>query len=122
MEDDDDDTLELKDDDDILELGFEDVMEADTAYSGGDTLHMVDDYWNCSNNSSIFLLSKQISGETLDILYGENIFKLRPHGGGEDYLKVNLAEANRQRMRYLLLIAQPMGVSYVPGRMPDTSL
>jgi hypothetical protein len=30
--------------------------------------------------------------------------------------------ANRQRMRYLLLVAQPIGVSYEPWRMPDTSL
>ena len=128
-----DDTLDLEDDtlglEGTLELedttGFEDDMEnleADDVYSGGYTLDMEGDYWNCSNNNSIFLISKQISNETLDILYGENIFKLRLHGEGEHYLKKNFAEGNRQRMRYLLLNAQPMGVSYEPGRMPDNSL
>ena len=66
--------------------------------------------WNCNKNkNSIFLLSKQISEEALDILYGDNIFKLYLHGEGEVYLKKNFTEANRQRMRYLLLIAEPNG-------------
>jgi hypothetical protein len=113
-------TLELED-----ALGFEDDvvnLEADALYSRSYTLDIESDYWNRSNKNSIFLISKQISREALGILYGENIFKLRLHGEGEYYLKKNFAEGNRQRMRYLLLSAQPMGISYEPGRMPDNSL
>lgn len=81
------------------------------------------DYWDSyKNKNSIFLLSRQISGEALDVLYGENVFKLHLHGEGEYYLKKNFVEANRQRMRYLLLTAGPRGVSYTPGRIPDDSL
>ena len=100
-----DDTLDLEDDtldlEGTLELGFEDDienLEAEAVYSGGYTLDMAGDYWNYSNNNSIFLVLKQIIEETLDILYRENIFKLRLHGEGECYLKKNIAEANRQRM------------------------
>jgi len=58
-----------------------------------------DDCWNYKN--SIFLISKQISGEALDILYGENVFKLHLNREGESYLQKNFTEANRQRMRHL---------------------
>jgi hypothetical protein len=126
-----DDTLDLEDDtldlEGTLELEDEDEddmenLEANAPYSGGYTLDIEGDYWNRSNNNSIFLVSKQISNEALDILYGENIFKLRLNGEGEYFLKKNFAEGNRQRIRYLLLTAQPIGVSYEPGRMPDNAL
>jgi len=81
------------------------------------------DLWNISkNNNSLFLVSKQISKEALDILYGENIFKLYLHGEGEWLLRKNFSESNRQRMRYILAIAQPIGVSFEPGRKPDNAL
>src|SRR5207247_2224933 len=67
-------------------------------------------------------LSKQISEECLDILYGENMFELYLNGGGEHYLRKNFTEVNTRRMRYLLLIAQPMGFSYKPGGIPDNVL
>ena len=102
-------TLELEDEDDIENL------EADAVYSGGYTLDIEGD-WNCSNNNSIFPVSKQISNEALDILYRENIFKLRLYREGEYFLKKNFAKGNRQRIQYLLLTTQPMGVSYEPGR------
>ncbi|KFX96662.1 hypothetical protein O988_05224 [Pseudogymnoascus sp. VKM F-3808] len=80
------------------------------------------DYWNHKKNkSSVFLISKQISKEALDVLYGENMFMIHLHEKGEILLK-NFSEANRQRMRYLLVTAEPRGVSYTPGRMPDNAL
>jgi hypothetical protein len=81
------------------------------------------DYWKPNKNkNSIFLLSKRISEEALDVLYGDNVFKLHLHGVGEHYLKKNFTDRNRQRMRYLLLIARPMGVSYTPGKVVDDAL
>jgi hypothetical protein len=80
-----------------------------------------DGYIN-QNMNNLLLLSKQISEECLDILYGENIFKLWLNAGDELYLRKNFSEANWRRMRHLLLVAQPMGVSYTPGRVPDNAL
>jgi hypothetical protein len=86
-------------------------------------LELDSNYWEPNQNkNSIFLLSKQISEEALDILYGDNVFKLRLHGQGEYYLKKNFTDRNRQRMRYLLPIAQPIGVSYTPGNIVDDAL
>lgn len=101
-------------------LDFEDDKDDTLGLEG--TLDMEGDHWNRGNKNSIFLVSKQISKEALDILYGENIFKLRLHGAGEDYLKKNFTEQNRQRMRYLLLTAQAIGDSYKSGKMPDNTL
>jgi len=81
------------------------------------------DFWNPNKNkNSIFLLSKQISEETLDILYGDNVFKLSLHGEGEYYLKKNFTDRNRQRMRFLVLLAEPRGVSYTPEMVVDDAL
>jgi hypothetical protein len=90
-----DDTLDLKG---TLEVGSEDDienLEAEAVYSGGYTLDMAGDFRNYSKNNSIFLVLKEMSEETLDILYRENIFKLRLYREGECYLKKNIAEANR---------------------------
>lgn len=115
-------TLNLEDD----TPGFEEDaldLEDDAVNLKDYNLDFGGDYWNRHmNRNSIFLLSRQISEEALDILYGDNIFKLYLHGEGEYYLKKNFTEANGQRMRYLLLIAQPMDVSYEPEKMPDNAL
>ncbi|KFZ15581.1 hypothetical protein V501_02645 [Pseudogymnoascus sp. VKM F-4519 (FW-2642)] len=88
-----------------------------------DAINNIGNYWNPNKNkNSIFLVSKQISDEALDVLYGENVFMMHLHGEGEIYFKKNFSEANIQRMRYLLLTAEPRGVSYTPGRMPDNAL
>jgi len=129
------DTLDLEDDAVEVEdynLGFGDTLSSEEDALGleDDAVNLEDynldldgDYWNPNKNrSSIFRLSKQISEEALDILYGENIFKLCLHGEGEVYLKKNFTAANRQRMRYLLVTAEPRGVSYEPRKVPDNSL
>lgn len=91
-----------------------------------DNHHLTHDFiasWDLiKNQNSIFLLSKQISEEALDVLYGDNVFKLYLHGEGESYLKMNFSHQNRQRMKYLLLIAQPRGVSYTPKNRVDDVL
>jgi hypothetical protein len=104
-------------------LGFEDnaVNSGDSAVYSED--YTLGDYWNRNKNkNSIFLVLKQISKEALDILYRDNIFKLRLYNKGEYYLAKNFTEANRQRIRYLLLTAQPSSVSYKLGRTLDNVL
>ena len=65
-----------------------------------------------NRNTSLLLVSKQISEEALEYLYGENIFKLSIHEADEYHLRKNFSEQNIRRMRYLLVIAVPMCVSY----------
>lgn len=87
------------------------------------TRSLNDRSWHANENkNSILFLSKQISEEALDILYGENVFKMHLNGGGEAALKDNFTKANAQRMRYLLVVARPMGVSYGPEDIPDDAL
>ncbi|KAL3420248.1 hypothetical protein PVAG01_08747 [Phlyctema vagabunda] len=59
-----------------------------------------------TNMNSIFLVCKQISDEALDVLYGENAFTHFIHVNGGRHLERNFPEANRRRMRMLLLVAQ----------------
>ncbi|KAF2684428.1 hypothetical protein K458DRAFT_388897 [Lentithecium fluviatile CBS 122367] len=45
------------------------------------------DYWNLNKNkNSIFLLSEQINEEALDVLYGENFFKLHLNGTSHQWM------------------------------------
>lgn len=74
-----------------------------------------------AKNNNILLLSKQISNECLDILYGENFFKVQLNGGGEYYLKRNFTDKNRARMKNITVIAQPSGISY-PDSLPNVQL
>ena len=55
-------------------------------------------------NINILLLSKQISEEALNVLYGENYFAINIYLDGEYNLKHSFTAANRQRVRSLLLI------------------
>ena len=117
-----------KEDDDTQEFEGEDnswdVEEEDNSLDFGSVASdSVIDHWKISENrKSLLLVSKQIGEEALDLLYGENIFKLHLHGEGEYFLRKNFSGRNRRRMRYTLVIAQPMGVSFKPGRKPDNAL
>lgn len=97
-------------------------LEDGTTHQKDQALYLENNYWEHKNENSIFLLSKQTSEEALNVLYGDNIFKISLHGRGEYALKNNFTRANRQRMRYLVLIAQPKGSRYMPGETPDNTL
>ena len=61
--------------------------------------------------TGILEVSKAISDETLDVLYGQNAFVVDVHGRGyHDLLKFGVA--NLRRIRYLRIVARPMGISY----------
>ena len=61
--------------------------------------------------TGILEVSKAISDEALDVLYGQNAFIVDVHGSGcHDLLKFGVA--NLQRIRYLRIVARPMGISY----------
>ncbi|OBT39738.1 hypothetical protein VE00_09850 [Pseudogymnoascus sp. WSF 3629] len=69
--------------------------------------------------NSIFLVCKQISNEALDIMYGENAFKLYLHTDGGLCLQ-KITEANRRRMRFLLLTAEHR--SWIGEISPDNTM
>ena len=106
-------TCEMEDDDSESGL-LEDTHMKDVANFGGCTNSAYEIGWDDRTTSwgtdrkknSIFLVCKRISNEALDILYGENAFKLYLHIDGGLCLKRNFTEANRRRMRLLLLTAE----------------
>jgi hypothetical protein len=65
----------------------------------------------CEWRTGILEVSRAISNEALDILYGQNIFVVDIHGEG--YLQFHkFSVANLRRVHYLRIVAQLMGVSY----------
>lgn len=61
--------------------------------------------------TGILEVSRAMSNEALDVLYGQNIFVVDIHGEGyHKFLK--FSAANLRRVRYLRIVARPMGVSY----------
>lgn len=71
---------------------------------------------------SLLQVSRQISDEALNVLYGDNAFKIILHGEGEYHLKTIFCEANRRRIRHIMLVLRPMGVSYCPNFRMDTAM
>ncbi|KAI2616662.1 hypothetical protein GGS26DRAFT_442817 [Hypomontagnella submonticulosa] len=61
--------------------------------------------------TGILGVSQQISDEALNVLYGFNVFIIRVHGGAHDKLR-KFGTSNIRRIRFLKLVAQPMGVWY----------
>lgn len=61
--------------------------------------------------TGILSVSRQISEEALDVLYGCNLFVALIHGGAHDNFH-KFGTKNISRIRYLRLVAQPMGVYY----------
>ena len=66
---------------------------------------------NAKRHTVVLLVSRQLSEEALNVLYGENIFEVALHRGSQSILS-QFAPANRQRIRRLQLSARPSGVSY----------
>jgi hypothetical protein len=61
--------------------------------------------------TGILCVSRQISEEALNVLYGRNLFIVLINGGSHDYL-LKFGTGNIRRIRYLRLVAQPMGICY----------
>lgn len=74
------------------------------------------------NKTSIFRISKQMSEEALDVLYGSNEFKLYLNGGGEAYFKWKISKTNRGRILSLEVVAQAEGRTFKPRQVPDYAL
>lgn len=62
--------------------------------------------------TGILGVSRAISNETLDVLYGQNVFIVDIHGGGGSHLFSKIGVVNLRRIRFLRVVARPMGVCY----------
>jgi hypothetical protein len=67
-----------------------------------------------SKKHTVVLISRQLSEEALDVLYGENVFEVRLHYGSQRILN-KFAPANRQRIRRLQLFVH---FNYISCTMP----
>lgn len=77
--------------------------------------------WRDYSRVNVLRLSKQIAEEDLDILYGQNTFRLSLNGEGEFCMREKFSEKNRRRMRKLIVTANPAGISCEIST-PDKSL
>ncbi|KAF2691170.1 hypothetical protein K458DRAFT_412487 [Lentithecium fluviatile CBS 122367] len=79
--------------------------------------------WVKSSRQSVLprllLVSRQVSDEALNVLYGDNLFKVMLHGDDQSELKRLFAQHNRRRMKEVMIILRPMGISYHPGFKMD---
>lgn len=90
-------------------------IDRDSSKPGSDIVRVQSGPRSCQRyNNTIFLLSKQISDEALNVLYGENIFRLHLHEEGQEVLKENFTQRNQARMRYMLVVAAPWMARSVP--------
>ncbi|KXG48407.1 uncharacterized protein PGRI_022770 [Penicillium griseofulvum] len=55
--------------------------------------------------TNILHVSKQMSNECLDILYGDNLFEIYLNKGGEATLKKTFSRANLKRIQFILAIS-----------------
>lgn len=97
---------DLKNDEDINNESEEKLSESDMK----DVYRFSEDLmfeWR----SGILEVSRAMSNEALDVLYGQNIFVVDIHGEGyRKFLKFGVA--NLRRIHYLRIVARPMGFSY----------
>jgi hypothetical protein len=71
--------------------------------------------------TGILSVSRQISEESLNVLYGRNLFIVTVHGGAHNKL-LKFGTANIRRIRYLRLVAQPMGICFPEPMEFDSQL
>ncbi|KAG6993940.1 hypothetical protein G7Y79_00049g085000 [Physcia stellaris] len=57
-------------------------------------------------------VSRAISNESLDVLYGQNVFIVHIHRGGFSHIFSKMGVANSRRIRFLRVVARPMGICY----------
>jgi hypothetical protein len=71
--------------------------------------------------TGILEVSRAISSDVLNVLYRQNIFVVDIHGEG--YLQFRkFGAANLRRVRYLRIVARPIGISYRRALIFDPKL
>lgn len=75
----------------------------------------------CKERTAILCVSRQISEEALNVLYGENVFEIDIHHGNHNVVR-NFSLANQLRIRRLQVVIRPEGVSWVPSLRLDPTI
>ena len=96
----------LKNDEDVGNKSEEKLSEGDMK-----DVYCFNEDFRYEWRTAILEVSRVLSNEALDVLYGQNIFVVDIHGEGyRKFLKFNVV--NLRRIHYLRIVARPMGVSY----------
>lgn len=93
--------------------------------SSDDEIGRMGDYCSYGSPSAlpgILLLCRQIYDEVTAMLYGGNTFEVILHGDGQSDLARLFNPELRKKMRKILLVLRPMGVSYQPSFRMDPSV
>ncbi|KAF2465450.1 uncharacterized protein BDR25DRAFT_378606 [Lindgomyces ingoldianus] len=70
----------------------------------------------------LLLVCRQITDEVRAMLYGGNTFTVNVHGDGQSSLVGLFSSETREKMRKMILVLRPMGVSYHPGFCMDPKI
>jgi len=70
----------------------------------------------------LLLICRQITDEVRAMLYGGNTFTVNVHGDGQLNLVRLFSSETREKMRKMILVLRPMGVSYRPGFCMDQKI
>lgn len=70
----------------------------------------------------LLLVCRLVNGEVRAMLYGGNTFTVNVHGDGELNLVELFSSETREKMRKMILMLRPMGVSYCPGFCMDRKI
>jgi hypothetical protein len=70
----------------------------------------------------LLLVCRQITDEVKAMLYGGNTFRVNVHGDGQMDLVRLFSPETREKMRKMILVLRPMGVSYRPGFCMDRKI
>jgi hypothetical protein len=92
---------------------------------GDDEIGRLGDYYLYGSPSAlpgILLLCRQIYNEVTAMLYGGNTFEVILHGTGQSDLARLFNPDLRKKMRKILLVLRPMGVSYQPSFRMDPGI
>lgn len=70
----------------------------------------------------LLLMCRQITDEVKAMLYGGNTFKVNVHSNGQLNIGGLFSSDAREKMRKMILVLRPMGVSYHPGFCMDQKI
>lgn len=96
-----------------IDRGAENDVESEQSFSDDEPGHVdrFSEAFPYEWRTSMIGVSRAISNETLDILYGQHVFLVDIHGNGH-FKSLKFTPTNLRRIRYLRIVARPMGVSY----------
>ncbi|KAI0815865.1 hypothetical protein GGR55DRAFT_630643 [Xylaria sp. FL0064] len=97
-------------------------MQDEFGLLGLDSLHFHPPSSHTSSLPALLLLCRQITDEVETMLYEGNTFMIDIRCQGQDYLKRQFTERNRERMRNIILVLRPIETPYDPEALMDPEI